>query len=61
LTTIFELSKNDILCDLTTMHKCRAFLTVVEKEYYVIDYRKRIHISILIIHPVYYRSRYIVS
>jgi hypothetical protein len=31
LTTIFDLSKNDILCDLIMMHKCRVFLTVVEK------------------------------
>jgi hypothetical protein len=31
LTTIFDLSKNDILCDLITMHKNRVFLTVVEK------------------------------
>jgi hypothetical protein len=23
--------KNDILCDLITMHKCHVFLTVVEK------------------------------
>jgi hypothetical protein len=30
-TTIFDLSKNDILCDLITMHKYRVFLTVVEK------------------------------
>jgi hypothetical protein len=31
LTTIFDLSKNDILRDLIMMHKCRVFLTVVEK------------------------------
>jgi hypothetical protein len=25
LTTIFDLSKNDTLCDLIMMHKCRVF------------------------------------
>jgi hypothetical protein len=46
LTTIFDLSQNDILCDLIMVHKYGVFLTVVEKSYFLLvleefDVRKK--------------------